>query len=209
MTQYRNILAAGLIAAFTLMAGAAHALNADEFTIRINIANNASLLILQSDDVTDRNQYDFGDLLYGDVTVSTATGINSEIRIDNNSGGLRQTYDLSIFDTAADGINIRTDSAALLPDEFRVSALCHNVRPTASDFGANDILTATGVSAQNNAGGIFSVDGSTPDGDDCQQITDGGGVETNLWLKLELATSGTASGAKDPVATIYIVANIN
>ena len=106
--ETRSLLAWLVLTALSLALPARHASAADNdsFTLDLTIANVLAVNVEDGlgNDLTD---YDFGALFLGDITVNQNT-----IRIDNESGsgsgGLLQTYDLSIADNGSDTITLRT-----------------------------------------------------------------------------------------------------
>ncbi len=215
MNKTKKLLAAGIMIAALGLLGTrqAHAAaHQDSFTMRVAIGNVVSINI-EDDGGTDITDYDWsslGNLYLGDTSVN-ATAIG----IDNISGGLLQTYNLSIDDGASD-MQLRQDNTALAINEYRVRALFQDAQPPdledATAFNDNDILDTLGKTATNAVGDVFaqSGTGSAEDGvsvDDDNRLA-GGGIEVRLWLRLEMPPLGsTVTGVHNPFATITVTAS--
>ncbi|MBI4060606.1 MAG: hypothetical protein HY403_04180 [Elusimicrobia bacterium] len=203
---------AAIIAA-TVMAWGTRALadagsNPHSMTLTMTIGNAMSIHI-EDETGADRNDYDFGSMQLGEASVNS--GI---IKIDNTSGGLLQTYQLSILDTAA-GMIHKTGTGALAQDEYRVSALFQLNQPPHASFDVanadadNDIVTAAVKTAEAGAGGNERFVSGTPGaGEDGVSVNDTDTLgEVSLWLRLEAPPAGsTVSGLQSAFATLFVSA---
>jgi len=181
----------------------------DSMTLTLNITN--VLVVEITDGVgspTERTNYDFGELVLGDTTINSGG-----IGVNNESGGLIQTYQLSVIDTAG-GMILREDATALAQDEYRISALFQADQPASGDFnqtGAtiDDLVTTANKTAEvTGSESNFSKDTGTSAAEDGVDISDtGANAELGLWLKLEAPPVGsTIQGAQSNFATIYVTA---
>jgi hypothetical protein len=197
-------LAAALASGWT---GVCHAVpvNPDSLTLTVTIGNQVSVRIKDAAG-SDLNTYDFGQVLLGQVSVNTGT-----INIDNDSGGLTETLQLSVGDNPGNGLVLRTDANALGLNEYRLSALFQDASPPPGLFGSDDILTASPQTAQDASGGRF-VAGGTPATQDGAAVPDDNrlgsppGAEVRLWIKLELAGMATLNGSQANFATVFVSA---
>jgi hypothetical protein len=183
------------------------AVNPDSLTLTVTIGNTLSVRIKDAGG-NDLNTYDFGSMLLGNASVNT-----NPINIDNDSGGLTETYQLSIGDNAGNSLVLRTDTAVLGAGEYRLSALFQDLAPSVAAFGNEDIITGSPKTAQDSAGGQFAT-GTTGPAEDGYLVADGGvsarlgypvpNAEVRLWLKLELAASSPVTGLQTAFATVYV-----
>ena len=194
---------AGLLSAALgrALVGTAQAADSDQFTLTVTIGNQLSVLVRNGSDV-ERDDYNFETMVYGDVSVN-----RDDIRIDND-GGITTTYELSMFD-AGGGLTLRTGAGALASDEYRVQALFQDVQPGHASFADEDIVTTTSQTAQvAGASAVFATATTPAVEDGVAVIADdrlaGSICEVRLWLRLELASSGAASGLQTGFATVVI-----
>ena len=202
-----KILAAGMMIAAMGVFGVrqAHAVNPDSFTLTVTIGNALSVRV-ETDTDGDITDYNFGSVNLGQASVN-----NTNIDIDNDSGGLQEDFQLSIEDDSVNGLILRETSGGLVVDEYRVQALFQDAQPTHVDFLTDDILTFAGQSATAQGGGIFAT-GTVPadeDGfavNDDARLTGGTGSELRLWLRLEVAATSTVGNGPHTFATVFISA---
>ena len=200
-------LAAGLLIAACIMwlALNAHAAE-DSMTLDLTITNVITVEITDGvGSAGDLTNYDFGDLVLGDVTVNSGG-----IGVNNESGGLLQTYQLSVIDGG--DMTLRESAGALAKDEYRISALFQAAQPLSGDFlatGTNtDLVTTTNQTAQAPAAdSSYSEENGSTDEDGVNVSDTGANAEIGLWLKLEAPPVGsTTQGFQDDFATIYVTA---
>ncbi|MFA6094006.1 MAG: hypothetical protein WC986_13790 [Elusimicrobiota bacterium] len=197
----KRLSIAMLLAAMLSLLGSSPALavNPDTLTLTVSIGNTLSVRFATTGGA-NLDAYDFGAMLLGQASVNTTA-----IGIDNDSGGLTESYQLSIGDTGG-GLILRTDNAALSFNEYRVRGIFQAAAPSPANFANNDIITGSAVAATDNTTGIFCVDTTTPGGEDGVSVVPNGNTtpEINLWLELELAATGSISGTQTAFATVYI-----
>ncbi len=219
MNSKAKILAAGIMIAVLGMSGVrkAHASdgskNPDFFTLSVTIGNQKGIHIEQ-DNGTDLtgNRYAFSTLNLGQASINT-----SNINIDNDSGGLTQSYQLSILNNpfaASNMMDLRETTGGLSINEYRVQALFQDAQPAHGDFLDNDILTTTAQAAAlaDGSDGVFTHVGMSDSDQDGLSITDGArdinsnGAEVRLWLRLELAAtmSGGTLTAQTDFAMVFV-----
>ena len=133
------------------------------------------------------------------------------IGVDNESGGLLQTYQLSI-DDAIGGMNIRTTGGVLTANEYRVSALFQLIQPAKAVFDIasidsdNDIVTNSVKLAQtDDASAQRFIQTGIPAGQAGVSQTDTAGAEVNLWLRFEAPPAGSSiTGVQSNFATVFV-----
>jgi spore coat protein U-like protein len=190
-----------VLSAFALDASAA---NPDTMTLTVTIGNALSVRIKDSGG-SDLTNYDFGSMSLGQASVNA-----TQINIDNDSGGLTETLQLSVGDNGANSLLLRTTAGVLAQDEYRLQAVLQDAQPTHANFGSEDTLTTSAQAAQDSAGGRFAVTGVTA-AEDGVSVTDDNRLaaassEVRLWLRLELAASSTLSGVQTNFATVFVSA---
>ena len=207
MNKTTKMLAAGmLIAAMGIWTpGTAYADNPDEFTLTVTIGNQLSVRVMNNDGSGDRDNYNFGTMSYGDLSINLDT---EKININNDSGGLQQSYQLSVDDDDAGTLTAKIISGSMAADSdmFRVQALFQDDQPGHDDFNDADIVTETAVAATNAAGDVFAT-GSVPANEDGVAVNDDNRItpyEVRLWLRLELSGLGTESGLQTGFAKVVI-----
>ncbi|MFA6030066.1 MAG: hypothetical protein WC969_09450 [Elusimicrobiota bacterium] len=193
-----------LAAALASCALDALAANPDTLTLTVTIGNALSVRIRDSAG-SDLANYDFGSMSLGQASVNS-----SQINIDNDSGGLSESLQLSIGDNGANNMLLRTTTGALAQDEYRLQAVFQDAQPPHADFGTEDIVTAAAQAAQDSAGGRFSVTGVAA-AEDGVSIAESSRLaasssEVRLWLRLELAATSVLSGVQTNFATLYVSA---
>ncbi|MFA6094009.1 MAG: hypothetical protein WCU88_13745 [Elusimicrobiota bacterium] len=198
-------LAAFSAAALLLLVstGRAQAANPDSVLLTVAIGNQLSVRITDQFDA-DRLNYNFGTMLLGQSSVNTG-----EINIDNNSGGLVETFQLSVADNGSNGLLLRTTVGILAQDEYRLSALFQDAAPSPSAFGDEDILTVAPQTAESQGAAAKFAASTTPadeDGKDVQapDRLAGRAANVRLWLKLELPAAATVNGLQTDFATVYV-----
>jgi len=205
----RKRLLAGLMTAMAVMVGmrasADTATNPHSMTLTVTIGNAMAVHIEDAAGV-DRNDYDFGSMQLGEASVNS--GI---IKIDNTSGGLLQTYQLSILDGASALIHRQT-TGGLASNEYRVSAVFALDQPPHADFDItnadadNDIVTAIVKTAEVDVSPNVFVRTGTGAGEDGVSVNDTDTLgEVSLWLRLEAPPAGsTVSGLFTAFATLFV-----
>ena len=204
-------LAAGLLAAVLALGllGAASAAD-DTMTLTLNITNTLAVQITEGiGGQVDRTNYDFGNMVLGDVSINPAA---NKIGINNTSGGLLQTYQLSVIDGGGSMV-LRETSGALASNEYRLSALFQTAQPALADFcdtasATDDMITTSNKTAQVAGGSANFATASTDSAQDGVSVSDtSGNTELNLWLKLEAPPVGSSiSGSQASFATVYVTA---
>lgn len=175
------------LAALTLVLGVglAQAASSDTVHLDVSVSNAFGVDIFQA-------SYDFGAVATGGETINT-TGI----LVNNNSGGIREDYRLSLTDNTGDLWVASADVTAGV-DEYVLQAVFQSLVPAHSSFTANDLLsdTITACSAD-----TFSVDDNDDAGGfrgfDVTDQSDTGVVrfERTLWLRLAMPTAITGQPA--------------
>lgn len=199
--RIRRILLAG--AALALLAAGAEAANPDTVTLTVAIGNQLSVRLRDAGGA-DLSAYDFGPMSLGQASVNS-----SPINVDNDSGGLTESLQLSVGDTGG-GLILRTTTGALAQDEYRLQGLFQDAQPAHGDFGSEDILTTSPQAAQAQGAGAVFATASTGGAEDGVNISDNNRLgtpptaEVRLWLRLELAGSSTLSGTQTNFATVYV-----
>jgi len=193
-----------LFAALSAPALDASAANPDTMTLTVTIGNALSVRIKDSGG-TDLTNYDFGSMSLGQASVNS-----TQINVDNDSGGLTESLQLSVGDNGANSMLLRETSGALAQDEYRLQAVFQDAQPRHTDYGNEVIVTAAAQAAQDSAGGRFSITGIAA-AEDGVSVTDvnrlaGSASEVRLWLRLELAGTSVLSGVQTNFATLYVSA---
>jgi hypothetical protein len=199
-TPTRILRTASIFCALAWAAGGANgATNPASLTLSVTIGVNLSVRI-RADSGSDLANYDFGALALGQASVNTGN-----INIDNDSGGLMESFQLSVENRDA-ALTLKTNSNPLGLNEYRLSALFQDAAPPPGLFGSDDILTASAQTAQDASGGRFAA-GGTPATQDGAAVLDDGRLpvgEVRLWLKLELPPSATVNGLRQNFATVFV-----
>ena len=208
-TITQKILGAALLAALSMMgaAGAWADPGSNPHDLRLSLTiGNAMAVHIENGVGGDRDNYDFLVMNLGEISVNTGV-----IGIDNESGGLLQTYQLSL-DDAVGGMNLRGTPGALLANEYRVSALFQNAPPAKAAFDVasiatdNDIVTNSVKTAEaDDATSARYVALGTLTAEDGVSTTDTLGAEVILWLQFEAPPVGsTISGVQPDFATLFV-----
>ena len=176
-----------------LGAGRVWAADSDDVALSVTVSNSVSVLLPTA-------AYNFGSVALEGVSINT-----SVIEVNNNSGGMREDYSLSMVDAGGDvwGASDRATGVAGA-DTYVIQAMFKSAAPGHADFAADDNLGAgeaiVGASANNFA---LNAEAATSKGFDVTDtlLTH----ERTLWLRLQMPTSQTGSPA-DPFATIWVSA---
>ncbi|MFA6030069.1 MAG: hypothetical protein WC969_09465 [Elusimicrobiota bacterium] len=184
--------------------GDAQAATPDSVTLTVTIGNALSVRIRDAAGA-DLTNYDFGSMLLGQASVNT-----NPINIDNDSGGLTETMQLSIWDNPGNPLVLRTDTNPLGSGEFRVAALFQDAAPGVAAFANEDIVTGAPQTAQSSgANAVFATSTSGPAEDgvnvpDDNRLGTPPTAEIRLWLRLELGASSPVTGLQTNIATVYV-----
>jgi hypothetical protein len=182
----------------------AAAANPGEMTLSVAIANQLSVRLKDASGA-DLSSYDFGLVKLNEVTVNTG-----EIDVDNDSGGLSETFQLSVADAGGNGFLLRTDAGPLAQDEYRLRALFQDQPPPGSAFGEEDILTDSPRTAERGGTNRRFAAPDTGESEDGQGVRDDGRLphacEVRLWLMLEMPPSTTLSARQENFATVFVSA---
>ena len=185
--QMKHLMA--LAAVFTL-AGQAMAANTDDVALSVTVSNSVSVLLPTS-------TYDFEGVATGAQSVST-----TPLPVNNNSGGIREDYSLSLIDVGGGWSAVATTPAA---NEYAIQAVFASTQPSHSDFVANDYIPEGSGSGVAASATVFAPDGGSAGamGYDVDDLT--GTVERTLWLRLQMPSSVSVSQS-NPFATIWVSA---
>ena len=185
----------GLLAVAVLSAGLsgkAWSATMDDVALSVTLSNAVSVFLPTA-------TYDFGPVALSGVSINT-----SAIAVNNDSGGVRETYSLSMVDAAAGWTAASRASGAAGVDIYAVQAMFTSVQPAHADFAADDNLGG-GEAVVPASATDFALNGGSA-GEMGYQVTDTAGThERTLWLRLQMPTSVTTTQS-NPFATIWVSA---
>ena len=170
----------------------AWALTSDDVALSVTLSNAVSVLLPTA-------TYDFGPVALSGVSINT-----SAIPVNNDSGGISETYSLSMVDAAAGWTAATRASGAAGVDIYAVQAMFKSLQPGHVDFAANDNLGG-GEAVVPASAADFALDAGAV-GEKGYSVTDTAGThERTLWLRLQMPTTVTTTQA-NPFATIWVSA---
>ncbi|MBI4803269.1 MAG: hypothetical protein HY796_12180 [Elusimicrobia bacterium] len=175
--------------AVCMLAGHAWAANSDDVALSVTVSNSVSVTLPTA-------TYDFASVALGGQSVNT-----SALGVDNDSGGIREDYSLSMVDSAGGWTAV---TGVPSTDQYAIQAVFASTQPAHADFAANDDLD-DGLAAAAAGDTAFAVDGwvAADKGYDAKDRA--GTHERTLWLRLRMPSDITVSQS-NPFATVWVSA---
>jgi hypothetical protein len=171
------------------LADKAWAAASDDVALSVTLSNAVSVYLPTA-------TYDFGPVSLSGQSVST-----TPIEVDNDSGGIREDYSLSMVDSVGGWTAVTTTPGT---DEYAVQVVFVSTQPSHGDFGATDYL-AGGAAPVAASASVFAPD-AAPAAQKGFDVTDTSGThERSLWLRLQMPSSVTTTQS-NPFATIWVSA---
>ena len=176
--------------AVTMLAGRAWAATSDDVALSVTVSNSVSVLLPTA-------TYDFSSVALGGTSINTAV-----LAVNNNSGGIREDYSLSLIDAGGGwGAVITTPGT----DQYAIQAVFASTQPAHTDFAANDYITEGAGNGAAAGAAVFAVDGWEAAGKGDNVVDLAGTHERTLWLRLQMPSAITTSQS-NPFATVWVSA---
>ena len=173
-------------------ASPAWAADSDDVALSVTLSNAVSVLLPTA-------SYNFGSVALGGVSINT-----SFIVVNNDSGGIREDYSLSMVD-AAGGWTATTGAGAPGTDQYAVEAVFAANQPAHADFHATNDDLAGGAAPVAASATVFAVDANA-NGEKGFDVDDLSGThERTLWFRLQMP-SGVTTTQGNPFATVWVSA---
>jgi len=187
--QMRCLMA---LVAVIMVAGQCKASGSDDVALSVTLSNSVSVTLQTA-------TYDFQSVATGGQSINTAG-----LPVNNDSGGIREDYSLSMVD-AAGGWTAVTGGSAPSTDQYGIEAVFASTQPAHLDFHATNDDLAGGQAAVAASDTVFAVDGWEAGGKGYDVADIAGTHERTLWLRLQMPSAVTQSQS-NPFATVWVSA---